>query len=688
MKTNAFAMTAVLMLAGAAAAAQEPKEKEDVEYEVTVLSKREALDRSAEGAKLPIPLIKLPQSVAIIDRELLDDQNVVELQDALRNVGGVVPGGYFDGFDFYRIRGFDSSGFTFLDGLLADQTFWTQEELFGIELVEVLKGPVSSLFGQAPAGGLVNLVSKRPKHQDFLRMETSAGSHDYFDIGLDGNTQVGESGAFRLNALFRKRGSFVDDVPLAKRYFAAPSFTWDFSEATQLTLLAQFIEEDTGLAQPLPAEGTSEPNPNGKVPLTRAIGEPGFDDTADISRQQAGWEFSHRFNDAVKFKQMARASWIDVNFQAIYPWYLEDDLRTLNRYVRKQTVEANAIAADNQLVIETAGRFSQVMVGGVDFYKFDQDQGFAYDFDFAPIDIIDPQYGTPVADFAVTSTDPTRLKRTGVYFQDLIDLTERFSVLLGGRYDWTNDGVKDSKFTPRAGATLQLVPGASVFVSYSGSFQPQGGVPTVSGVPLEPETGEQYEVGLKAQLFDDRLTATLSLYELTRQNIATDDPNSDEYAFVTTGEQRSRGMEIDAVIRFTPTWELVGNYAYTDAEITKDNELVIGSRTVNVPRNGFSVWTKYVVPAGLMQGLGFSLGARTYGKQAGDLTYVGAEPLAFDLPSYTVADAGVSLERGQYRVRFNVSNLTDKVYYPASYSRTFVMPGEPRTYRVGLAYDF
>src|SRR5262249_24828217 len=120
----------------------------------------------------------------------------------------------------------------------------------------------------------------------------------------------------------------------------------------------------------------------------------------------------------------------------------------------------------------------------------------------------------------------------------------------------------------------------------------------------------------------------------------------------------------------------------------KDNELLIGSPTVNVPRNGLSVWTKYVVPGGNMRGLGFSLGARSYAHQAGDDIYVGFEDLGFNLPAYTVGDAGVSFERGHYSLRFNVSNLTDKRYFPASYSRTFVMPGDPRSYRVGLAYDF
>ena len=698
--TRPLTTATALMLACAAALAQDGASQEgakkdapeEVQLEVTVLSKRQALDRAAEGAKIPVPLIELPQSVAIIDRELLDDQNVVELQDALRNVGGVVPGGYFDGFDFYRIRGFDSSGFTFLDGLLADQTFWTQEELFGMERVEVLKGPTSGLFGQAPAGGLVNLVSKRPQRASFAKLEVSAGSYDYFDLGVDGNVPIRDDMAFRLNAVYRERGSFVDNIPVAKRFFVAPSFSWDIGESTQLTFLTQFIEEDTGVAQPLPAEGTVLSNPNGRIPRSRGIGEPAFDNTADIGRQQLGWELSHRFNDALRFRQVARYSSIDVDFQAIYPDFLDEDLRTLFRYGRKQKVRANAYAADNQLIGEFGQSVRHTAVLGLDWYKFDQKQGFAF-LDIDPIDVFDPVYGAPVADFGVAALDRrAQLRRTGVYFQDHVKLTDRFSVLFGGRYDWTDDKEeKVTKFTPRLGATFEFVPGASVFVSYAESFQPQPGYITVSGDTLPPETGEQYEIGLKTQLFADRLTTTLSVYQLTRQDLATFDVTNstqDDFFYTTTGEQRSRGVELDAIIRVSPTWEIVGNYAYTDAEVTEDNELEPGSRMVNIPRNGFNVWTKYVVPEGSLKGLGFSLGARRYGSQAGDMTYQGLESLGFDLKPYTVADAGISFERGRYRVRFNVSNLTGKRYFPASYSRTFVMPGEPRTYRVGLGYDF
>lgn len=693
--TTALVFAASATLAqGSSAGEADVEGGENTLEAITVLAKRHAMTRPAQGAKLPVALIDLPQSVTIIDRELLSDQNVVLLQDALRNAGGVVPGGYFQGFDYYRIRGFDSSGFTFLDGLLADQTFWTQEELFGMEQVEVLKGPVSGLFGQSPAGGLVNLVSKRPKREQFLHLEASTGSEDYRDIGVDANTTVGERVALRVNALYREHGSFVDNVATAKRYFLAPALTWDISDATHLTLLAQFISEDTGIAQPLPAEGTVLPNPAGSIPRTRAIGEPAFRDGAAIDRRQAGWDFTHDFNDALSFRQMTRASVIDVDFQAIYPWYVDEDLRTMNRYARKQKVEATAYAVDNQLIAKVAtGSVRHTMVAGVDYYRFDQEQGFAY-YSFsgpglAPIDLFDPQYGEVVPDFSVRRLTPTRLKRVGAYFQDQVELTERWSVLFGGRYDWTEDNdAKDRKFTPRAGVTFKAVPGVNVFASYAKSFQPQGGYETAAGEPLPPETGEQFEIGLKTELFGDRLAGTISVYELTRQNIATDDPNSEEYVFITTGEQRSRGVEIDGVVRLTRTWEVIANYSYTDAEITRDSELVVGSPTVNIPKNGFNVWTKYVIADGLLRGLGFSAGVRHYSEQAGDLKYVGAESATFELPSYTIWDAGVSYDRDRYTLRFNVNNLADEDYFPASFGRTFVMPGEPRTYRFGVSYDF
>lgn len=668
-----------------AAAADAPSE----EGTITILGKRMGMSRVPDGAKLPVELIALPMSVTVIDRELLDDQNAVELQDALRNASGVVPGGYFEGFDFYRIRGFDASGFTFLDGLLADQTFWVQEELFGMESVEVLKGPMSGLFGQAPAGGLVNLVSKRPRQDDFLELDTSAGSYDYFDLGVDANHRFSDRFAARINAVYRERGSFVDQVPVADRLYLAPSLAWELGSSTRLTVLTQFIEEDTGVAQPLPAEGTVLPNPNGRIPISRAVGEPALDNTADISRWQLGWDFTHDFNDAWSLRQVARTSSTDVDFQAIYPWYLEDDLRTLNRYIRKQVVRADADAADTQVIARLGGDVRHTMVMGVDWYRFRQRQGFAYHtFDdplFPPIDLFDPVYGAPIPDFEVDELFPSELDRVGAYVQDHIAFTEQFSILVGGRYDWTDDGTaKDEEFTPRAGITYEFRPGAAVFASYAESFLPQAGLTFANGDPLPPETGEQVEVGLKFQLFGDRFEGTVSAYELKRRNIATDDPDSEEFVFVTTGEQRSRGFELDGIWRITPNWELVASYGNTDAEVTEDNELVVGSDMVNIPRDAFSVWTKYVVPGGALEGLGFSAGLRHVSEQAGDMTYAGAEEFAFELPSFTVYDAAISWQRGRYRAALSVSNLTDEVYFPASFSRTFVMPGEPRSYRFSV----
>lgn len=682
--------------AAGSALAQEAGTNDRPEEDIIVLAKRGMMELSVEGAKLPIPLKEVPQSIAIIDRALLDSQNVVELEDALRNAAGVTPGGYFEGFDYYRIRGFEAQGNTYIDGLRADQTFWVQEELFGMESVEVLKGPPSALFGQAPAGGLVNLVSKRPVQDDFVFAQSSIGSYDYFDAGLDANVQVGSRVAVRVNALYRERGSFVDDVDVSHRYFIAPTVTFFLGDRTQLTLLSQFIDEKNGVAQPLIAEGTVLPNPNGRLRRSLSIGEPDFGSVSKIDRQQVGYELKHEFSDALSFRSIGRAGWIDVDFHSIYALGIdrsgEGDYRTLDRFARKQSVDAKSIAVDNNLIAKfSTGGITHTLILGQEYYSFDQLQAFGPFRVIAPLDLFDPVYGSPIADFDLRPPRKTEDNRFGLYVQDHLKITDRLSVLVGGRYDWAKaDGDKETRFTPRVGLTYALTDDLSAFLSYAESFTPQLSYLDAQDNPLPPELGVSYEAGLKAALFGDRITGTVAIYELTRQNVATSDDDFGPFSGIyrATGEQRSRGFEIDGVFRITPTWEVVGSYSYIDAEVTKDIDYVIGQRTANVPKHMINLWTKYIVPSGPLEGFGANAGIRYQGKQSGGLVDVFDPDLAFDLPSFTIVDAGLSYERAGFRLHANVANLFDKRYFPASTGRDYVMPGMPRTYRLTAGYRF
>jgi len=180
---------------------------------------------SRTATKTRTLLLETPQAVSVVTRKLIEDEGAQDLEEALRNVAGVSVGGYYNEWDYYRIRGFDASyGNTYLDGLIADGAPY--EELWGLERIEVVKGPASTLFGQGPLGGFVNLVSKRPRPDFFGELQFTAGSFNYYQGAMDVNFPGSKSETIymRLNGLFRSADSFVDFAD-SKRVFVAPAFT-------------------------------------------------------------------------------------------------------------------------------------------------------------------------------------------------------------------------------------------------------------------------------------------------------------------------------------------------------------------------------------------------------------------------------------------------------------------------------
>ncbi len=226
-------------------------------------------------------------------------------------MAGVSVGGYYNEWDYYRIRGFDASyANTYLDGLLADGAPF--EELWAFERIEVIKGPASTLFGQGPLGGFVNLVSKRPRSDFFGELQFTAGSFNYYQGALDANFPGNKDRTIyaRLNALFRSADSFVDFAD-SKRVFVAPAFTWEIGPATSLTILTSYRDDWMNLAFPLPARGTVLSNPNGEIPISRYIGNPAHPNDEWERTTRVGYEFNHRFNESVGLVQtFAISGWI------------------------------------------------------------------------------------------------------------------------------------------------------------------------------------------------------------------------------------------------------------------------------------------------------------------------------------------------------------------------------------------
>lgn len=696
---STLALVNTILLAGLGAQAQEaggagtnaPVKLQDVlvqGYSETSI----AATNAVTSLKSEIPLLQTPQAVSVVSRTLLDQQGVRRLDDALENVAGVTVGGYYSEWDYYRIRGFDAAFNTFFDGLRGD--YGMNAELFGLERVEVVKGPASTLYGPAPLGGLVNLVSKRPRPETFADVQFTAGSYGFLEPAVDLGAALNDEKSvyMRLNALYRDQDSFVDYAN-KQRFYVAPALTWEISPQTTITFLTQFMHDEGLLAWPLPAVGTVLPNVNGQIPIERFVGEPDGE-KMDQWRARLGYELRHEVNETFAFRQNLAYNHMEQTWPDVYyPSSLDADQRTLYRYPYDYQEKLDWFGADNALEAKfETGEVEHFVSLGVDYYYTRSDsatQQIDYgDFpgSYPAIDLFNPVYGAPAPVYASQSSSVTRSDIVGVYLQDHLKFWEKFTLTLGGRFDWSSSG-DDSvdAFTPRAGVTYEFVPGLAAYASYSQSFEPQWFSRDSNGDVVNPERGENFEIGLKAELLEGRLRGQLSLYHLTRQDVATANPSTpDPFDSIVSGEQRSRGVEVEGAYQILPGLALSAAYAYIDAEITEDNSLPVGARLAGVPEHSFSSWLSYTLQDGPLRGLGFGAGGRYYTEQSGDSTYANS----FELPAYGLLDAAVYYRRGAFSAQVNVSNLLDERYFAGAYNDLYVLPGEPITVRGTVGWSF
>jgi iron complex outermembrane recepter protein len=307
----------------------------------------------------------------------------------------------------------------------------------------------------------------------------------------------------------------------------------------------------------------------------------------------------------------------------------------------------------------------------------------------APLDLFNPVYGQPLG-----AGDPLKSLQTndalGIYLQDQITLADNLKFLIGGRFDIRSSKLEDEiaasvtfqqdeAFSPRLGIVYQPIPPISLYASYSRSFQQVTGT-TFDNRLFQPERGTQYEIGIKADL-TDRLSATLAVYDLTRSNVLTSDPNNSLFS-VQTGKQRSRGVELDISGEISPGWNIITGYAYTDARILEDNSFDVGNRLENAPEHSFNFWTTYQIQQGSLRGLGFGLGLFFVGERQGNLGNT------FSLPSYLRTDASIFYKRDRFNAAINIKNLFDIDYFATAINQFRVYPGDPFTVQGTISWEF
>ena len=645
------------------------------------------------GTRTDTPVKDIPQSIQVIPQEVIKDQRATSVIETIRNSSGVVPGADSprDPFENFDIRGFDASENTLTNGL-QDPTNGRAIVTNNIERIEILKGPASVLFGQGTVGGTVNYVTKQPLDEPFYWVEFSAGNYNLYSGALDFSAPLNEekSVAYRLNGVVRTSESFVDSYD-KQEYQIAPVLTWEISDRTKVTFEADYSQVNTPFDAGLPVVGTIEPNPNGEIPRDRFVGEPDNDDSQN-SVFRIGYDLEHEFNDDWRFKSVFRTATVDLDRGIVLSFlgFEDEDLTTLSRSFSVQEFNENVYNLDNYVVGEFAtGSIEHKLVAGINLFRQDTDLTDK-SAPFTSLDVFNPVYGgSTTGDFALGFDIESQIQSLGLFVQDQINITDKFIVLLGGRFDIASqdfenaaqdvdDFSQEEAFSPRAGIVYKPIEPISVYASYTRSFQQATSI--FSRAPVDPERGTQYEIGVKGDI-SDRLSATLALYHLTLTNLPVSDPNN-PFVTVPTGEQRSKGIELDVSGEIMPGWNVIAGYAYTDAEITEDNTEIEGNKLSNIPENSINFWTTYKIGQGSLSGLGFGLGFFILGDRPGDAANT------FELPGYTRTDAAIFYERDKFRTALNFKNLFDNDYFVSSQSRNSVFPSDPFTVIGSMSYEF
>jgi iron complex outermembrane receptor protein len=669
--------------------------------------------REGEIGKSDIPLLETPQAISIVTAEQIKARGITDLNDALRGVAGVSYSNTYGYYDAYTIRGYDTAyDSLYLDGLIASSTDGSNNELAGLERIEVLKGPASMLYGSGPIGGIVNLVSKRPQDRAFLDMSVATGSYNLFEAALDANAPLNRDGTLlaRINVLYRDAGDFIK-FSGENRLFIAPSLTWNIAPQTHLTLQGRWQRDHDNPWTPLPAEGTVLPNANGQIPYGFAASFPGSQRAINNQdRKSIGYIFDHKFSDALSFTSTARYthgetywnnwSWPDEYVGSNYVNGIQQS-HVLGLYIYGPFYRTTKeLGTDNRLSLEvTTGRFTHQFLAGFE-YRWEKsnvrDEGGNFDATVNTLDYLNPNYNiTLIHDPSTAYSDATRGNRKGLYLQDHIGFDEKLFLTVGGRWDWVStNGAKSSDFSPRVGVNYFVDPQTSLYASWSRSFAPQfSWVQSFDGTPLPNGHGDNKEVGLKFGSSDNRFSGSMAVFELVRTNVVTADPLHPGFS-VVTGKQRSQGAEIEAVWQPADGASLSLAYAFLNAKVVEDNSIPVGTRLGNVPKHNLYLRGDYEVQDGALKGLGASLSVLWNSAKLADTTYVydadgdGDNDAAFRLPGYVVVDAGLSYKLNDWTARVHVNNLFDRHYYPSASYYSRVNSGEPRSWRLSLARRF
>lgn len=695
--------------------------------------------RSIVATKTDTPILETAQSISVIGRKQIEDQNALTINQALRYTPSVTTE-QRGGAGSTRLEQFSIRGFTapiFLDGLSlpGSRDASPSVDPFRLERVDIIKGPASVLYGQSGPGGIVNLVSKLPRFVQHGEIFVQGGGFDEVRGGFDvGGPIAAEAGPLADQFAYRVIGlGWKGDGPAVttqvERFFISPSITWRPSADTSLTVIGNYQRDPfSGFYGGVPAVGSLFPRNFGngvigRLPVDFYDGDRGIE-RSDRTQASVSYIFDHRFSDHLRFHSAARFLHTEGDYRSVYTNF-DDRLNgpftsgpILSRFTGGTRVGIDAFTIDNNAVATfDTGIFSHTALLGIDHRSFET-RTLSGPFVLAPSqNLLAPNYEMNIAFPAFTANSRITAEQTGIYFQDQVKF-DRLVLTLGGRYDRalqsgptrnlntgavTEQNVPADAFTGRASLLYLFDSGFAPYVSYSEAFEPivngrifDTALGSEGRIP-DPISSNQYEAGIKYQPPGTDILLTAAAFDIRRSNSTNTDPVNRGFV-VQTGEIGVQGIEFEARANLAEGLTLIGGFSLLDVRNTADlsfttNALtgqqvpIVGRRPVQVPDSTASMFVDYRFTSGPLIGFGLGGGVRYLGPSWGDPAN------SFQVPASVLVDAVASYDLKYldpklqgFTMQINAQNLLDEQYVTGCFTYSGCYYGLPRTVYATLRY--
>lgn len=697
MQLSHLSLTALTLLSSTCTPLLAEQNRQDTPQDLGTLVLEGAAPQ-AEGLQSALSTFETPQALGITTTDELRDQQAHDIQDAARNISGVLPPNRYEGvLAKPLVRGLGAA--YYIDGQSAYQgeRLAAAAGLIGFEQLEAFKGANATMFGGgtgAPVGGVLNLVGKSPQPEFFADIGLRVGSEALRHPHLDLNTPLGASAGLRLAADHETRESHIETIK-TKRFSINPTLALDFGPDTTLVLRGHVSE----LSQ---LEYAGLPTVLIDTPGVDPLGFYQADDTPDtvIKNRMFTAELTHALDTGATAKLRARRYATEFDENATFPYlaFMAGQSAPLLRARLTSDIEEHSVDASLGWSTTGLGGMHNLLVGlswnSVDYKA-------RSGFDLNPIGFVDYTSGAQGLSFgrapALTDAQDSTYQTLALYARDEIEIGARTRLALSGRYarydleeNPGTSGARDlsyDEFDWRAGLSHELSPDIAAFASYGTGSRLVTFFNGDSGRDPKPQTNTSLEAGLKIDMARHGLSGTIAAYELHRRHVPVASA-SNPLQSVQRGKDRSRGLELDLRWQASTQVSVLANYAYTDARILTDSGLAgssnEGNHLARVPRHSARLATRYKIDQGRFKGLGLGLG----------LSYVGRTPTTDSndnhTRSYVIADAQAWYEWRNLRFDLGITNLTDRTYYqPHLYlEQDVVLPGAPRSVTFNITSRF